>query len=47
MDAVASMNHGPPFEMVSPATIERWTFVDARWTSKAPIVVSSENGNRS
>ena len=47
MAALAPMSRGPLFESVSAATIERWTLVDARWTSEPPIVAPSENGNRS
>jgi hypothetical protein len=47
MAALAPLSRGPLFESVSAATIERWTLVDARWTSEPPIVAPSENGNRS
>src|SRR6266536_3189724 len=47
MAALAPMSRGPVFASVSAATIERWTLVDARWTSEPPIVAPSENGNRS
>jgi hypothetical protein len=36
----------PLFEIVSASTIERWTLVDARWTSEPTIVAQSEHGNR-
>jgi hypothetical protein len=47
MVALAPLSRSPLFENVSAATIERWTLVDARWTSEPPIVAPSANGNRS